>query len=208
MRRALLSLTGIVAGTTLLISLKSAPGASRLPAQVAADEAAAARAAALAAASAAPSGSPGALPAVPTPRSSGVPAASATGAGAATPRPGTGGAGSATKPPVVATVKPSTKPPGTTGAPGTFTGDSQYTEFGYVTVAITVSGGRITAITAVELPSNEPRSVTLSARAEPVLRQRALKAQSSTIDSVSGATYTSEAYRASLQSAIDHAGLG
>ena len=41
-----------------------------------------------------------------------------------------------------------------------------------------------------------------------MLRQRALAAQSADIETVSGATYTSEAYRSSLQSALDKAGLG
>ena len=41
---------------------------------------------------------------------------------------------------------------------------------------------------------------------EPILHSEALQAQSAQIDTVSGATYTSEAYRESLQSAIDHAG--
>lgn len=215
MRRAILAVTGMVAGTTLLISLKSAPGASRLPAQVAADEAAAARAAALASASAGPlaSGGPGGgaagAPATGAPpagtQSGQPPAGQATGApagqpaqGQQQPRPG-----STTQAPAAPPAQP--KPP---ASAGTFTGDSSYTEFGYVTVAIKVSGGKITDVIAVELPENEPRSVSLSAKAAPTLRQRALAAQSSTIDSVSGATYTSEGYKSSLQSALDKAGLG
>ena len=47
--------------------------------------------------------------------------------------------------------------------------------------------------------------VAINAAATPVLRQEALQAQSATIDTVSGATYTSTGYVQSLQSAIDQA---
>jgi uncharacterized protein with FMN-binding domain len=87
------------------------------------------------------------------------------------------------------------------------TGDSVYTDFGYVTVAITVGGGRMVDVVAVEMPSEQSRSATLSDRAAPLLREWALAAQSANIDTVSGATYTSVAYRESLQSALDRAGL-
>ena len=86
------------------------------------------------------------------------------------------------------------------------TGDSAYTEFGYVTVAITLSGTRIVDVIAIELPSEHSRSVSINERAAPILRERALAAQSAQIDTVSGATYTSEGYRESLQSALDKAG--
>ena len=62
MRRAMLSLAGLVAGTTLLVSLKSAPGADRLPAQIAADSAASAAASASASATPGPGGPVDGLP--------------------------------------------------------------------------------------------------------------------------------------------------
>ena len=64
-----------------------------------------------------------------------------------------------------------------------------------MTVGITVAGGRITDVIARELPGDEPRSVSISAKAGPVLRQRALAAQSAAFDSVSGATWTSDAFK-------------
>ena len=47
----------------------------------------------------------------------------------------------------------------------------------------------------------------ISRAAAPILREEALQAQSANIDTVSGATYTSEAYAQSLQAALDSAGL-
>ena len=88
---------------------------------------------------------------------------------------------------------------------GSYTGTSAATQFGNVQVRVTVAGGKITDVTALQLTDRDGRSVEISAQAAPVLRQEALTAQSATIDTVSGATYTSEGYIQSLQSALDQA---
>jgi uncharacterized protein with FMN-binding domain len=89
----------------------------------------------------------------------------------------------------------------------TVTGPVVSTRFGTVQVAITVEGGQLTDVTALQLPSDDRRSASISSRAEPTLRSQALTAQSAAIDGVSGATYTSAAYARSLQAALDSAGL-
>jgi uncharacterized protein with FMN-binding domain len=199
-RRVLLPVTGLVMGTVLLISLRSAPGATRLPHEVAADALAAAQAAPEPGASGAPAG-----PSAPPPSASAAPPAAGATAppSAAEPPP----AGSPSRPAVTTTSAPppAAPPPPAPGGQRTVTGDSVYTEFGYVTVAVTLSGSRIVDVVAVELPSEHSRSVTINDRAAPILRQRALSVQSAQIDTVSGATYTSEGYRESLQSALDKA---
>lgn len=83
------------------------------------------------------------------------------------------------------------------------TGDSVQTRWGPVQVRITVEDGRLTEVTAVAVPQDNPRDQEISAYAVPRLRSEALAAQSADIDTVSGATYTSEGYRQSLQSALD-----
>ena len=95
------------------------------------------------------------------------------------------------------------------GASGstTYTGDAVGTRWGDVQVQITVANGVITAVNAVEVPSGNQRDVEINNRAVPVLADEALQAQSADIDTVSGATVTSDGYLASLQSAIDQAGL-
>ncbi|WP_413601972.1 FMN-binding protein [Curtobacterium sp. Curtsp57] len=90
---------------------------------------------------------------------------------------------------------------------GTFTGDATQTRYGPVQVRITVAGGKITDVTALQLTDHDGRSVQISQQAAPILRQEALAAQSASIQAVSGATFTSEGYTTSLQSAIDKAGL-
>jgi uncharacterized protein with FMN-binding domain len=87
----------------------------------------------------------------------------------------------------------------------TVTGPTVSTRWGPVQVQITVANGKITDITALQLPTGG-RSGRISQTAEPQLRSQALTAQSAAIDGVSGATYTSVAYARSLQAALD--GLG
>ena len=88
-----------------------------------------------------------------------------------------------------------------------YTGDTVATREGDVQVAITVAGGRITAVTVPVAPGGSARHEEISARALPVLIAETLAAQSAGIDAVSGATYTSDGYRQSLQSALDDARL-
>lgn len=89
----------------------------------------------------------------------------------------------------------------------TITGALVQTQYGNVQVRVTWHGTRITNIVAVHLTDSSDTSVQISAGAEPTLRSDALSAQSAHIDLVSGATFTSEAYKTSLQSAIDAAHL-
>jgi uncharacterized protein with FMN-binding domain len=93
--------------------------------------------------------------------------------------------------------------PSPTAPSGTFTGSPFSTPYGNVQVQIKVTDGRIMDVVALQLPSDNQRSQELSSQAGPQLRQEALDAQSADIDTVSGATYTSDGYRQSLQAAID-----
>jgi len=92
-------------------------------------------------------------------------------------------------------------------ADGTYTGDDVNTRFGSVQVEITISSGQITDVTALQLTDADGRSRQISNRAAPILQSEVIAAQSSNVNNVSGATYTSDAYLQSLQSAIDKAGL-
>lgn len=89
----------------------------------------------------------------------------------------------------------------------TVTGDTVQTRWGPVKVRITMRNGTITDVTAVTYPSDNPRDQEINSYALPQLRREALAAQNAQIDSVSGATYTSDGYKQSLQSALDSAGL-
>lgn len=88
---------------------------------------------------------------------------------------------------------------------GTYTGDSADTRYGPVQVKITVSGGKVTAAEAVDYPQTNPRDAEINQVAIPILQQETAGVTSAEIDFVSGATFTSDGYQRSLQSALDKA---
>ncbi len=71
-----------------------------------------------------------------------------------------------------------------------------------VQVKVTVTGGTISAIDAVQLPRNDGHSARISQQAWPMLVDQALRAQSSQISGVSGASYTSYGFTESLKAAL------
>ena len=78
-------------------------------------------------------------------------------------------------------------------------------QYGTSQVRIVTVGGQIRSVSFAKLEGDEELSDLINAQAGPLLLQRTLIAQSAHIDTVSGATYTSDAYRQSLQSALDQA---
>ena len=98
--------------------------------------------------------------------------------------------------------------PSTSPAAKTYTGSVASTRWGDVQVSITVADGRITDVAVPVYPSGNGRDQEINAAALPVLRQETLDAQNASIDTVSGATVTSDGYLQSLQSALDAAHLG
>jgi len=91
--------------------------------------------------------------------------------------------------------------------PATYDGDASSTPYGPVQVRITVAGSKVTAAEAIQLPSGNGYDEQVKQYAVPVLNQEAVAAQSAKIAMVSGATYTSDGYVRSLQSALDQAHL-
>jgi uncharacterized protein with FMN-binding domain len=96
-------------------------------------------------------------------------------------------------------------PAGTAPGTGTFTGDPVDTRYGTVQVAATLDKGRITSVKVLRSPDGNGRDQEISSFALPRLTQEAIGAQSAHIDAVSGASYTSQGYTESLQSALDQA---
>lgn len=81
------------------------------------------------------------------------------------------------------------------------------TRYGIVQVQATITDGKITDVTALAYPDRERRDVEINEQAIPELRNQVLAAQSANVQGVSGATYTTEGYLTSLQSALDAAGF-
>src|SRR5688500_16831155 len=190
----MIALVSTAAGTVLLVGAKAGFGSTADPATTPLADG---RPQGGPSGSAPPAGGPAAPPGA-TP--DGGPAAPG-----ATTAPAAPGTGKTTAPATKPTTKaPVTPPKSTTMKNGTFTGDAAITDYGLVEVRITVSAGKLTA-TALDYPQDTDRSRSLSSRAIPALNRMAASANSASIDSVSGATYTSDGYRQSLQSAIDKA---
>jgi hypothetical protein len=79
------------------------------------------------------------------------------------------------------------------------------TRWGPVQVQVTISGGRITDAKTLQQPNGNFRDQEINSYAVPQLNQEVLSAQSGNIDTVSGATVTSNGYITSLQAALDAA---
>jgi uncharacterized protein with FMN-binding domain len=90
---------------------------------------------------------------------------------------------------------------------GTVTGTAADTRWGPVQVRVTLAAGKITAVDVIQEPDSNGRDQEINADAVPQLVSETLQAQSTQIDMVSGATYTSDGYVQSLQSALDQAGV-
>ncbi|WP_405826409.1 FMN-binding protein [Streptomyces sp. NBC_00838] len=101
---------------------------------------------------------------------------------------------------------PASPPGGSRPGTGTYTGDAVSTQYGTVQVAATVKAGKLTDVKVIQVPSGNGRDQQIAAYAVPRLTKEALATHSAHIDAVSGASYTSQGYIQSLQSALDRAG--
>ncbi|GAB3157299.1 FMN-binding protein [Amycolatopsis stemonae] len=115
-------------------------------------------------------------------------------------------AATAAPPPSVTAPSPSAAPPASStpdspDATVTTRGSAESGNYGTVQVQVTFTGSRLSVITLLQAP-DDGRALT----ALPRLQEEAMKAQSADIDTVTGATETSESYKKSLQAAIDARG--
>ena len=109
---------------------------------------------------------------------------------------------------ITKTPKPTTKTPKPTATKsGTFLGAPAMTQFGPVQVSISVTNGKITKVISPVYPVGTFRDQQINAQAIPWLEQEVLKVQSSNIQGIGGASYTSEGFYISLISALAKAGL-
>ena len=111
-----------------------------------------------------------------------------------------------TTPALVATPTPKSTP-SPAGVSGTFTGVPGNTRYGPVQVQITVVNNKITNAVALVYPTESFRDQQINQQAIPYLIQETLSAQSANIQGVGGASYTSQGWVDSLQSALTKAGL-
>lgn len=110
------------------------------------------------------------------------------------------GSSGATNPPTTTTTAPPQ-----TGPSGIHSATGKYENYGYGTLAVnvTVSGNKITGLNLVGFQAAESYSQQIANQVIPILRNEVLSAQSLQVNGMSGATYTTEAYLYSIQSALD-----
>lgn len=94
--------------------------------------------------------------------------------------------------------------PSDSPVPVTVVGPVVATRYGPVQVQVSVASGRLVAASSLQLPDGDGQSRQISLYAGPRLDQRAVAGQGQ-VDVVSGATWTSDGYQASLQAALDSA---
>ena len=92
-------------------------------------------------------------------------------------------------------------------ADGTYDGAVINTRYGAQQVQVVISSGQISDVIVLQTQTADRKSEQISSRANPILREEVLSAQSAQVANVSGATYTSQSYMQSLQSALDAAGF-
>jgi uncharacterized protein with FMN-binding domain len=112
------------------------------------------------------------------------------------------GGGSPT-PTATTTATPTPKPTASGLKSGSFAGQSFANPYGNVQVKVVISGGKITSVKTIQYPNGHQQSVFINSQALPLLEQEVLKAQSAQINIISGATFTSQGYAQSVQSALD-----
>jgi len=177
-RRAVLAVAGLAAGTSLLVVVKGGAGAA--PASLTAADAG------------------------PTPSATADPAAAPPSGAAADP-----GAPASKAPGTKKTTKPKTgkntaaAPPPAAPKSNKVVGPRVENPYGAVQVVIELDGNRIVNVRTLEMPDLDARSDQLSAQVEAQLGDEAVREQGADLDTVSGATETSESYQESLRVAID-----
>ncbi|MHB1988868.1 MAG: FMN-binding protein [Acidimicrobiales bacterium] len=108
------------------------------------------------------------------------------------------------------TAKSSTGPSGAStpvatrgNVSGVATGTVEQYGYGQIAVKVSVSKGRITGATVTSLQTADSYSQSIAQQVIPMLKREVLTAQAARIAAIAGATYTSEGYAYSVQSALD-----
>lgn len=89
---------------------------------------------------------------------------------------------------------------------GIYTGSSENAYYGRVQVRVTVANHQVASVKVLSYPNDRRTSRYINSQALPLLQREVIAADSASVDTVSGATLTSEAYIRSLGNALQQAG--
>jgi uncharacterized protein with FMN-binding domain len=88
---------------------------------------------------------------------------------------------------------------------GTYTGSVADAFWGNVQVQAVIQNGKIANVVFLQYPNDRNHSISINSYADPQLVSEAIQAQSATVDIVSGATDSSDAFMQSLTDALSQA---
>ena len=88
---------------------------------------------------------------------------------------------------------------------GTYTGNVADAFYGNIQVQAVIKNGKITDVVFLQYPNDRGTSIEINTQAMPVLKTEAIAIQNAKVDNVTGATQTSDAFRISLDSALQKA---
>ena len=86
-----------------------------------------------------------------------------------------------------------------------YTGDVADAFYGKIQVKVVITDGKLADVQFLQYPNERGETTQISNRSLPILKSEAIKAQSATVDVVSGATQTSEGFMNTLKSALSQA---
>ena len=88
---------------------------------------------------------------------------------------------------------------------GTYTGSAADAFYGTIQVKAVIQNGKLADVQFLQYPNDQPESQQVSQQSMPILKQEAITAQKAQVDTVSGATQTSQAFKESLAAALAQA---
>ncbi len=88
---------------------------------------------------------------------------------------------------------------------GSYTGNTRYAYYGYVQVKAVITNGNISSVVFLKHPNDNRTSQYINAQVMPILKQEAIQSQNAQVNTVSGASDTSGAFRQSLSDALAQA---
>jgi uncharacterized protein with FMN-binding domain len=88
---------------------------------------------------------------------------------------------------------------------GVYIGSVADAYYGNIQVEAKISNGKISDVSFLQYPDDQSTSRFINGQAMPLLKQEAIQTQSTSVDTISGATDTSAAFRQSLSSALNKA---
>ena len=88
---------------------------------------------------------------------------------------------------------------------GTYTGKVTDAFYGNIQVQAIIKNGKISDVIFLQAPNDNGTSISINSQADPMLTQEAIQAQSANVDTISGASASSDAFKISLADALSQA---